>query len=162
MANGVLGIDVGGVIIGRGDDKNDTSFFSDSFLKTPAMDGAFEAIRKLTDDFGQSHVFIVSKCGEKVQKKTLQWLKHHDFFRTTGMREDHVKFCLERAGKAPICERYEVTHFIDDRLEVLGQLTTVANRYLFHGKPREVEQFVEHLSAVIRVESWDDVLKEVL
>ncbi|MFN8658761.1 MAG: hypothetical protein U0105_20670 [Candidatus Obscuribacterales bacterium] len=43
----VIGVDIGGVLIAHSDDRSDTSFFSKHYLKTPACDGAFEAIRQL-------------------------------------------------------------------------------------------------------------------
>lgn len=66
-----IGIDVGGVIIDRvRNDGTDTSFLSDNYLATSAVPGAFEHITRLVDHFGAEHVFVVSKCGTKVEDKT--------------------------------------------------------------------------------------------
>ena len=38
-----------------------------------------------------------------------------------------------RGDKAPLCAELGVTHFVDDRLDVLATLTTVEYRFLFTG-----------------------------
>lgn len=43
-----------------------------------------------------------------------------------------VRFCRERPQKAPICAELGITHFIDDRADVLEPMCgIVANRFLF-------------------------------
>ena len=56
------------------------------------------------------------------------------FFKDTGIAEDHLHFCRTRPDKAPICRDLGITHFVDDRLDVLGYLTTVDCRILFRGE----------------------------
>jgi hypothetical protein len=86
-----VGIDIGGVIIkkvGRGDD---TSFFGDNYLSTPISEGCFEAIKEIVDVYGvpvlfkanlrgADNVFLVSKAGKEIQRKTREWLQHHNFW----------------------------------------------------------------------------------
>lgn len=148
----ILGIDIGNVIIeGRG--AEDTSFFSDNFLNTPSVADAFYAIARLVPMFSETH--LVSKCGDNVQRKTRLWLEHQGFYEKTGVQPWNVHFCLDRADKAPICDRLGITHFIDDKLEVLGYLKSVHNLYLFRPRDNEVKRYAEHLQHVTkRVESW--------
>ncbi|MGD1003545.1 MAG: hypothetical protein ABR884_03165 [Minisyncoccia bacterium] len=73
-----LGVDVGGVIIDSvKNDGTDTSFLTDHYLSTTAVDGAFDALRLLVDERFGEDVFIVSKCGPLVEKKTREWFVHH-------------------------------------------------------------------------------------
>jgi hypothetical protein len=116
-----IGIDIGKVIIGGGDSKDDTSFFSSGYLKTPEVTGAIDSIAALRKVFGDN-MWLVSKCGEKVQQKSLEWLRSKDFTRRTGIPEERFRFTPTRAGKAPIAEELGLTHFVDDRLEILGFL----------------------------------------
>lgn len=51
-------------------------------------------------------------------------------FHRCRIRTLHCAPCPE---KHPICQQLGVTHFIDDRLDVLWHLTTVDQRYLFVG-----------------------------
>ncbi|WP_344533547.1 hypothetical protein [Streptomyces albiaxialis] len=128
-----LGVDVGGVIIGRVAADSDTSFFGPQPLLTPAVEGVMEALAALTADPFAGRVHVISKAGPKIAERTREWLGHHAFFARTGIPEGHLHFVRERADKAPVCARLGVTHFVDDRLDVLARLTTVAHRLLFTG-----------------------------
>lgn len=163
MGKETLGIDIGGVIIDRvKNDGTDTSFFTDNYLKTSAVPGAFDAISSLVAGRFKGNVHLVSKCGKKVQEKTLRWLDHHSFHQLTWVPSDNVHFCLERHQKAGICEKLGITHFIDDRLEVLSHLASVDNLFLFRPDPDEVLRYRQHLPRVYRVESWNEVERVLL
>lgn len=153
-----FGVDVGGVIVDRINDNTDTSFFSDNYLATTAVPGAFDALARLVAGRFGDQVFIVSKCGSRVEAKTREWLAHHDFYTRTGIAAEHLHFCRRRPDKAGICERLGITHFIDDRLEVLGYLGTVPDLYLFQPDRREMKRHERHLSRVQVVQSWDEVM----
>ena len=126
-----LGVDIGGVIISRADDRGDTSFFSGNFLDTLAEPSAFDALARLRRERFGVAIHLVSKCGPKVESKTRQWLAHWDFFGVTGIPEANLHFCRARQDKGPICEKLGVTHFIDDRQDVLANLVTVEHRLLY-------------------------------
>ncbi len=153
----VLGVDVGGVIIDRINDGTDTSFFSTNYLKTTAVPGAVTALRRLVQERFAEKVFIVSKCGKNTEAKTIEWLHHNKFFEQTGISPNHVRFCRTREGKAPICQELGITHFVDDRLEVLSHLTTVPHKFLFQGNPNEVHKFERHLASVHQVAAWTEI-----
>ncbi|NUR70331.1 MAG: hypothetical protein HOU81_05895 [Hamadaea sp.] len=112
--------------------EEDTSFFGTRPLETPATDGVFAALAVLTSAFA-SRVHVVSKAGPKVEANTRAWLDHHDFYRRTGVDPGNVHFVRERRDKAPVCVRLGITHFVDDRLDVLAYLETVEHRFLFTG-----------------------------
>jgi hypothetical protein len=131
-----LGIDIGKVIINgpAHPEGGDTAFFTGDtarMLRTPAMPGAFEAIARLVTLF-DGRVWLVSKCGERVERRTLQWLEHHDFAGRTGIPPEHVRFCRQRRDKAIHCAELGITHFVDDTLEVHDALRgLVPHLYLF-------------------------------
>lgn len=142
-----LGVDIGRVIIGGGaPGGSDTQFFSGDtakMLATPAVPGAFEALARLAPRFEQ--VWLVSKCGERVQRHTRQWLEHHDFTARTGIPREHLRFCLKRPDKAVHCAGLGITHFVDDKLDVHQALRgIVAHRYLFGPQPTPVPAWVQH------------------
>jgi hypothetical protein len=128
-----LGVDVGGVIVRLAEGGEDTSFFGNRPLETPAVDGVFEALAALTAGPFAGRVHLVSTAGPKVSANTRAWLHHHRFFERTGIPEAHLHFVRRRRDKAPVCERLAITHFVDDRVEVLFHLATVEHRYLFTG-----------------------------
>ncbi len=162
MHKEVLGIDIGGVIIDRVDDRTDTSFFADNYLNTTAVPGVFDALRQLVEKRFGDGVFLVSKCGRRGQEKTLHWLDHHRFYNITGIERGHVRFCQKRYEKAGICKELGMTHFVDDRLEVLSNLITVRTLYLFRQRPDEVRQFARSLNRVRQVNSWQEIVADLL
>ena len=135
--NDRLGLDIGRVLITPSDGPApDTSFFGESLeaaLETPLFPGMFDVVPTLVSRFG-GRVWLVSKAGRRIEERTRQWLVHHRFFERTGMRADNVRFCRDRPGKEPICRELRLTHFVDDRLDVLGYLRgTVPALYWFGG-----------------------------
>ena len=135
-----LGIDVGRVLITPGDDAApDTSFIRGSLagaLRTPPYQDMFEVVPELVSKF-DSRVWIISKCGPSVQQRTRLWLAHHQFFERTGIDPNNLRFCLQRPQKAEHCAQLGITHFIDDRSDVLEAMRgVVPNRYLFGPQQR--------------------------
>ncbi len=130
-----LGIDIGRVLIAPEEvDGADTSFIGGSLadaLKTPPYESMFDAVAPLVEKF-EGRVWLVSKCGPSVQAKSRAWLQHHRFFGRTGIAPANLRFCLQRPQKADHCRELGITHFIDDRSDVLHHLEgLVPNRYLF-------------------------------
>ena len=133
----VLGVDIGRVIIGAADPSGraDTSFLSgseDAALSTPATEGCFEAIAELVHAF-EGRVWLISKCGPRIQRLTRRWLSRHEFYKSTGVRQDRVRFCLTRPEKRDHCVAIGATHFIDDRLDVLEHLVGLVPHLYWFG-----------------------------
>nr|WP_246425527.1 hypothetical protein [Streptomonospora nanhaiensis] len=145
-----LGVDVGGVIIRRSDGDQDTSFFGEHPMRTPAVEGAFEALAELAAGPFDGRVYVISKAKPDTAHRTIEWLHHHDFERRTGITRERMHFVLNRGDKAPVCERLGITHFVDDRIDVLRHLTMVPHRYLFTGglgdepRPTVIPPWAEH------------------
>ena len=153
-----LGIDIGRVIIdgpahpGGGD----TAFFRGSeavMLATPEMAGSVAAISRLVDLFA-GRVWLVSKCGPRVQARTLRWLAGHDFYRRTGLPPDHVRFCLTRPEKRIHCEQLSLTHFVDDHPEVHTAIRGYVDHHYFFGPQGEsVPGFGSHARDWVEAEA---------
>jgi hypothetical protein len=153
-----LGIDIGRVLISPDahGTRGDTSFIGGSIqdaLDTPAYDGMMDVVPALVQLF-RGQVWLVSKCGPRVQEKSRLWLQHHRFFERTGIPSANLRFCLERPQKTDHCRELGITHFIDDRSDVLRCMEgVVPNRYLFGpqktpGTPR----------GMVAVPAWSDAL----
>lgn len=155
-----LGIDIGRVIITPGDDDADTSFLRGSLedaLRTPPNEGMFDAVPELVRRF-EGRAWLISKCGPKIQDKTRRWLDHHRFFERTGIPPDHLRFCLLRPQKADHCRELGITHFIDDRVDVLEALSgIVPQRFLFG--PQNAGRPIPE--GVVRVLTWPDALAAI-
>jgi len=123
-----LGVDIGRVIIaGSEATDHDTSFIAgdlNNALGTPPVPGAFDVLAVLVERFDR-RVWLVSKCAERVERRTKAWLDHHSVFDRTGIAPDHLRFCRRRVDKAPISAELGLTHFIDDRIDVLVPMRTI-------------------------------------
>src|SRR5262249_1758008 len=131
----------GRVLISPADESRpDTSFIGgtvEDALRTAAYEGMFDVVPVLVRKF-ERRVWIVSKCGPRVQQKTRQWFEYHRFFERTGIDPANVRFCLQRPQKAVHCAELGITHFIDDRPDVLEAMRgLVPNLYLFGPQRRQ-------------------------
>lgn len=143
-----LGVDFGRVVHGGplAPGVDDTAFLGGSFeeaLASPATEGMYEVLPGLIDAF-EGRAWIISKCGDRIRKRTLAWLDHHDFYERTGLRRENVRFCRKRAEKARHCAGLGITHMIDDRLDVHAAIREIVpHRYLFG--PGEAPEWVRHI-----------------
>jgi hypothetical protein len=151
-----LGVDFGRVIHGAAapSGAQDTVFLDgsdDEALASPATDGAFDVLPRLVERF-DGRVWVISKCGPRIQQRTLAWLDHHDFYGRTGVSRANVRFCRKRQDKAGHCAQLGITHMIDDRIDVhRALLDTVPCRYLFGRQKGPAPDWVRHTM------TWADV-----
>lgn len=117
-----LGIDIGRVIIGADTDNPNKSIIGPDFLKTPEIPGAVDTISFLHKSMKWEEIHLVSKCGPRIQNRSVEWLIHNNFFERTGLKSKNMHFCLERKDKAGIVRDTGITHFIDDRIDVLDYM----------------------------------------
>jgi hypothetical protein len=74
-----------------------------------------------------------------------------------------VLFCRQRHEKAAICRELGLTHFIDDRLEVLSHLLgTVPHLYLFRSRAGDVDRFRRFLPHVRMINQWSELVDALL
>ena len=151
-----LGIDIGRVIIdgpahpGAGD----TAFFAGdeaTMLATPEVDGAVESVARLVVRF-ERRVWLISKCGPRIQARTERWLAAHEFFGRTRVPDDHLRFCRFRADKRDHCVELGITHFVDDHPEVHAAIRGVVEYQYFFGPQREPVPAYGH-----HAPTWADV-----
>lgn len=160
----VLGIDVGGVILDfipyLG---TDLDIKGDSYLQTPEVEGAIDAIAELNRGKFKDRVHLVTKYDpEYGPGRVIEWLEHRNFFERTGITMERYHPCPGRHDKAPICANLGVTHFIDDRAEVLSHMIgQVENLYLFKSTDADKEEFAEFIPKLKKVDSWKEVLMEL-
>lgn len=142
----VLGVDCGNVILHQ--------------MNGTPVPGSITALRSIRESGIFEDIWIVSKCGPRIQELTRQWLERLDFWKTTGMNKNNLEFCLKFWEKGPICERLGITHFIDDRPKVLNCLPTVGKLYAFNPDPKSMDDYQQtHPMTVVR--NWDEVLHDL-
>jgi hypothetical protein len=135
-----LGIDIGKVIIDGPAHPagGDTAFFEGdeiTMLATPEMAGSVAAIHRLVGLF-DGRVWLISKCGPRVQGRSQRWLLAHDFYRRTDLPADHVRFCRTRPDKRIHCLELDLTHFVDDHPEVHAAIRGTVDYQYFFGPQR--------------------------
>jgi tRNA(Leu) C34 or U34 (ribose-2'-O)-methylase TrmL len=135
-----LGIDIGRVIIDGAANPGggDTAFFNGdeaTLLATPEVPDSVVCIERLTVLFDRQ-VWLVSKCGPRVQARTMRWLDAHRFFERTGIPSDNVRFCRERAEKRVHCLELGLTHFVDDHPDVHRAIRGATDHQYFFGPQR--------------------------
>jgi len=135
-----LGVDVGRVLVGASTDGNepDTSFLSardEDAIRIPPEPFAFEVVRAAFERT-DGHVHVVSKCGPRIQRLTRRWLEHQGFFGVTGVPSEHVHFVLKRPEKRAVAAELGLTHFVDDRLDVLEPMRGLVSTLVWFGGDR--------------------------
>lgn len=118
----VLGIDFGGVI---------AEPLGYDAKPTKPMPGAFFGLKQMSINKFGGEIFIISRCSEKEEQKILGWFEKENFAWYTGIPSGHIIFCRQDHEKARIARDFGVTHFIDDRFDVLiYMIKWVKNLYL--------------------------------
>ena len=157
----ILGVDVGGVILDFAPHLGtDLDFGGDNYLRTPEVEGAIDSIAALNKGKFKDRVHVVTRYNPaKGPGRAIEWLTSKDFFNRTGIPMERYHMCTGRHDKAQICAEIGVTHFVDDRAEVLGHmLGQVPNLYLFRARDADNEEFANILPKLHRVESWPEFL----
>jgi hypothetical protein len=157
-----LGVDIGNVIINnRLNDPEVNKVDEKVYASFPPSEGVFDALKTLNEYF-QDEVYLISKCSEWAQEQILLWLKAHDFYGKTGIKEQNVHFVRQRHEKDGVCQKLGITHFIDDRLEVLGHMIeSTPNLILFQPDSSEVKGFEQFLPKVTVANSWNEVVEKL-
>ncbi len=155
----ILGIDIGGVVLDFIPQKGrELDFAGERYLETPEIGGAIDAIGELNRGRFEGEVYVVSRVHEGPER-VLSWLRNKDFFKRTGIPESHFNYCAERSEKAPICKAIGITHFIDDRAEVLRHLLgIVPHLYQFQGLDEKKEAFAPQIAGLQFARSWPELL----
>lgn len=151
-----IGVDLGGVVIGGSSATQDTMFGS-TYLETPAVPGAFAALSFLS--LAGHAVFVVSKCGPKVEQHSREWLAARQFAYRTGVYESRWHFCRDRADKAGIARRLHLDAFVDDRWDVIESVgPVVSTAVVFAPKNPAGTRFTHLDDGVVVASSWHEVL----
>ena len=153
-----LGVDIGNVIINhRLSDPNDKTLHEERYSTIPSTEGVFGALNKLNVIF-DGNVYLISKCTEWAEKKILAWLDDNGFYPKTGINSKNIFFVRERHEKDAVCRKLGITHFVDDRLEVLSHMVeSTPNLFLYQPDKDEVNEFEEFLPKVTIVNSWKEI-----
>ena len=158
-----LGVDLGNVIIDHVGFGTTPEFVRDGdYTSIPPVTGVLEALEHLQKRFN-GNVFVVYNATDVADQKIFSWLDFHDFFRKTSIPPNRVRRTNRGRDKSQICEEYGATHFVDDRLEVLGYLIgKLPQLFLFRPQQNEVAQYSHFKPHVREVMSWEEIVYTIL
>jgi hypothetical protein len=137
-----IGIDIGNVLIGG--DGNDTTFFTDDYLKTPEVPGAWEALLRLKRN---NEIHIISKCGVVVEEKSLKWLDASGFY--YSLVPHRIHFVRKRHLKAPMAQALELDIFIDDRQDIIDSMDGIVQYPILFTSWEKVMEELEEIFELI-------------
>mmetsp|Transcript_40688 Transcript_40688/g.85480 ORF Transcript_40688/g.85480 Transcript_40688/m.85480 type:complete len:166 (-) Transcript_40688:430-927(-) len=124
---------------------------------------AFEMVRHLVGKFDAENVFIVSKAGPDMERKTLAWLERTGFHSQTRFLKENVIFVREYHEKADVVRSLGINIFLDDSVKVvrsLSAISTVDRIFWMHAKPSDIGLILKgnrHKIAI--VQGWSRTTK---
>ena len=130
-------------------------FFSERYLEVPLVPGVLGSLVRLRARFG-SQVYLIS-TNIRRRREALEILDKHGILHFVG--RERVVMCETDAAKADTCRELGISHFVDDRLEVLELLGTVARRYLFQSDAGASPALPANM---LRVSSWSAIERDLL
>lgn len=150
--NEVLGLDFGNVI-------KDTQ-------SGGLVDGVVESLMHLKSRFGE-HIYVISRAGDSClndDRKYAEYKKIVNLFLYQSSLDKiipwkNVFFCKLRHEKAAIAATLGITHFVDDRLEVLSHMATVPNKFAFNPTSEQLVKFPPKDIKVVT--SWKEVISHM-
>ena len=157
----VLGIDIGGVVtkIPIGSNRDD-SFLGKDPLLTPKMEDSFTVISELAKQY---RIVFITRAGGPTRRALADWFRDQQFFESTELSMGRVFYTSTRDEKIGVAMDQGVTHFIDDRLEVLmGMLGIVPNLIAFQARPSDKERYSFTSQKVLHADSWNEVRRLLL
>ena len=155
----VLGIDIGGVILDFALSFKSGGVSDEGFMATPVVVDSIESIAELNKGVFKDNIYLVSKYSNDGPEGIRKWLHSQKFYERTGIPESHLYQCRERDGKAPIVKELGVTHFIDDRAEVMSHFADfVPNLYHFQSKLENRDEYSAKIPNLIFVNSWKELM----
>lgn len=140
-----LGIDLGWTIVGNrvtGD-------------KYEVQSACFTTILRLTKYF--DNVYIISKVNSTQKESSLKWIESVEFFNKTNIKPENLYYCFERKDKAIFAKGLGITHFIDDRAEVMYHLDKSIVKILFNPDPIHVEKYRGKLFNTTITNDWSQI-----
>lgn len=140
----VLGVDLGYTIV----NPKTKESYSDSF----------RVLKRFKETW--DNVFIVSKVNEEQKVRAIKWLTESGFHTLTGIPFENIYFCQERNEKGPICKTLGVTHFIDDRAEVMFNMSPEITKFIINPHSEDEDKF--NLINTTWIKDWSEIEKRWL
>ena len=76
------------------------------------------SVKLTVQKFGPENVFVISKAKDKYIERNIELLKKHDFFNSTGLRIENIRFVNEYEDKGVIGKKEKINYILDDSVKV--------------------------------------------
>ena len=156
-----LGVDIGGVLKPHRTPETEPRFVT-SLQTTEPVPGSLETLRRLASGGFGPRLWVVSKCRAENEEPLRAWLGRNGFLDDGLVLLTDVHFCRERADKAEIARHLRLSHFVDDRPEVMSHMDRAIHRVLFQPDRDDAAAYAASIGGVPMVETWDDVAAALL
>ena len=144
-----IGIDLGGTIFSK---TNEDTKEQEIYI----FPNSFKILSKIVEKF--DNVYIISRVNSQQRERSLAWLNSSEFFKKTGISPNNLFYCFDRRDKAIFGKALELTHFIDDRPEVLIHLNENIFKILFAPKLKNFDDSnLFNLTNYKVVNSWMEI-----
>lgn len=150
-----IGLDIGGVIMYKKAEKGSLS----DFLASRPIPFALDSIKELIEIYSPENLFIISKRPDYAEAATIKWLEAQGFFDEIGFFRSNIYFCRERSEKVSIAKKLRLTHFIDDRIDVLESMLGVVEDMALFGVDYDVTAKYE---AITVTDKWRSIVDWVV
>ncbi len=154
-----LCVDMGNVIIDHLGFGTTEQFVNEgNYCEIPPVKDVLFFLAKLNAERFKNNVYVIYNATGVADSKIDSWLDCNDFCEITKIERNRIIRSKGGRNKTGFCIEKGISHFIDDRLEVLSYLfNVVPNLFLFRGQNREIKKFKFCLSNVKRLENWSDL-----
>lgn len=159
-----LGIDLGNVIIDHVSFGTTREYvLSGDYQAIPPVPGAVDALITLIANESVMRCMIIYNATDVVEEKVASWVAR--WVPPTVRSSD--KFACQRSlsgrDKALDCLRFGLTHFVDDRMEVMKRLRgRVPHLFLFRPNDDEKREHYGGEDFFVEADGWPEVLRVLL
>jgi hypothetical protein len=124
------------------------------------MDGVKEGIARLKSVMFGNRVYVVSRVDTNEHADRVRAFLSDNGFLGGLIPHENVFFCRQRNEKAPIVAGLGITHFVDDRTEVLSYMATVEHRFAMNPTAEQLSAFPPENMKI--VQNWPETVAAVL
>jgi hypothetical protein len=160
LSNVRIGVDFGNVIIDHKGFGTNTEYIEQGdFNRIPPVAGSVQALASLLRQ-DVACIAVTYNATDVVDSKIIDWLRHWLPSELLNDERLIISRSLNGRDKRLNCQLHQLTHFIDDRVEVLnGLMGVVPNRILLNYTVSEFDQFFDSLKKPKIASSWEGAIR---
>ena len=158
-----LGIDFGNVIIDHlGFGTTEDYFHHGDYNLIPPVENALECLAELNRTGLFKNITVVYNATGVADMKISNWLIAHRFCEITGIPAANIFRSTHGRNKLIYCQQHGITHFVDDRMEVLNPMIGIIPfLFLLNGQAQEIAGYQTELNKLNVADSWSTIISTI-